>query len=225
MYYLSSCLAALGRHCCLRAFSGCGEQGPLSGCSAQVSHCGDLSCCGALASGHMGFSSCSTKAQCLQLLGSRAQAQKLWCTGPATPQHVESSGPSTEPMSPALAGWIFNHLTTREVLFTFELSFFFSSWVVRVLDTFWINGPFSGHLGLWSILSWFLYIVFLCVRLARQRGGLRLMSVTPPHVLSTDTENSGPEVPKHSPVPVTDTYSLRINWATSKIQIFKCSKF
>ena len=124
MYDLSSCLAALGRRCCLRASSGCGEQGPLSRCSAQISHCGDLSC-GALARGHVGFSSCSTKAQYLQLLGSRAQAQKLWCTGPATPQHVESSRPSIEPMSPALVGWIFNHLTTREVLFMFELSFFF----------------------------------------------------------------------------------------------------
>ena len=124
MYDLSSCLAALGRRCCLRASSGCGEQGPLSRCSAQISHCGDLSC-GALARGHVGFSSCSTKAQYLQLLGSRAQAQKLWCTGPDTPQHVESSGPSIEPMSPALVGWIFNHLTTREVLFMFELSFFF----------------------------------------------------------------------------------------------------
>ena len=88
-----------------------------------------------------------------------------------------------------------------------------------------------GHLGLWSILSWFLYIVwswsptsFLCMRTARRRG-LRLVSVNPPHVLSTDTENSGPEFPKHPPAPVTDTFGLRINWATSKIQIFKCSKF
>ena len=34
-----------GSRCCTRAFSSCGEQGLLSSCSAQVSHCGDFSCC------------------------------------------------------------------------------------------------------------------------------------------------------------------------------------
>ena len=31
-------------HCCLRAFSSCGEQGPLSSFSVRASHCGGLSC-------------------------------------------------------------------------------------------------------------------------------------------------------------------------------------
>ena len=34
----------------------------LSGCSAWASHCDSLSCCGTQASGHVGFSSCSSQA-------------------------------------------------------------------------------------------------------------------------------------------------------------------
>ena len=118
----------------LEAFSGCGEQGPLSSCSAQISHCGDLSC-GARALGHMGFSSCSTKSQDLQFPGSRAQVQWLWGIGPATPQHVDSSRPGLEPLSPALAG---GFLTTwppgKSCSYLSCLFFFFlsckSSWYV-----------------------------------------------------------------------------------------------
>ena len=58
--------------------------------------------------------------------------------------------------------WIFNHLTTREVLFIFELSFFFS-WVVRVLDTFWIDGPFSDR-SFRSLIHFELVFVY-CVEL------------------------------------------------------------
>ena len=36
--------AALGRHCCAQAFSSCGKQGLLSGCSAWASHCSGFSC-------------------------------------------------------------------------------------------------------------------------------------------------------------------------------------
>ena len=32
-------------HCCAWAFSSCGEQGLLSSCGAQASHCGGFSCC------------------------------------------------------------------------------------------------------------------------------------------------------------------------------------
>ena len=39
-----------------------------------------------------GFSSCGTWAQQLWFLGSRAQAQYLWCTGLLAPWHVGSSG-------------------------------------------------------------------------------------------------------------------------------------
>ena len=167
-------------------------------------------------------------AQRLSTCSSWAPGHRLKnCGAQAQPLHSMWNLPD-QALNPCLLRWWGGFLTTwppGKSCSCLNCLFFFTSWVVRVLDTFWINGPFSGHLGLWSILSWFLYIVFLGVRLARQRGGLRLMNVTPPHVLSTDTENSGPEVPKHPPVPVTNTYSLKINWATSKIQIFKRSKF
>ena len=50
-------------------------QGLLSSCSMQSSHCSGISRCGARARRHPGFRSCSTWAQQLWLLGSRAQAQ------------------------------------------------------------------------------------------------------------------------------------------------------
>ena len=51
-------LVVLGFHCCMRAFSNCGEWGLLSTCSAWASYCGSFSCCTAGALGHVGFSSC-----------------------------------------------------------------------------------------------------------------------------------------------------------------------
>ena len=47
-----------------------------------------LSCTG---SRSVGFSSCSSWAQYLQLLGSGTQAQQLWCLGLVAPQHAEFS--------------------------------------------------------------------------------------------------------------------------------------
>ena len=46
-------------------FSSCGEQGLLSSCGMQASHCGGFSCCGAWAwvLGSSGFSSCGTWTQ------------------------------------------------------------------------------------------------------------------------------------------------------------------
>ena len=42
-------LVALGLHCCVQAFSSCGEQRLLSSCDAQASHCSGKSCCRAWA--------------------------------------------------------------------------------------------------------------------------------------------------------------------------------
>ena len=69
-------LAALGLCCCPRAFSSC---------SAQSSHCGGFSCCG-------------------------ATTQKLWCIGFSCLRYVRSStirDRTLKPMSPALAGRFF----------------------------------------------------------------------------------------------------------------------
>ena len=67
-----------------RLFSNCREQGLLSSCRVQTSHCGGFSCCESRTRGHLG-------AQQLWLGGSRAQAQQLWCTGLLASQHVGSS--------------------------------------------------------------------------------------------------------------------------------------
>ena len=47
-------LAVLGLHCCWTFPSSCSEWGPLSSCTARVSHCGGFSCFGAQAVGHGG---------------------------------------------------------------------------------------------------------------------------------------------------------------------------
>ena len=52
-------LAALGLRCCAWAFSSCCEEGLLSGCGVQASHCSDFSCCRAQALGCMGSSTCN----------------------------------------------------------------------------------------------------------------------------------------------------------------------
>ena len=70
--FLFICLFIFG---CERAFSSCGEQGLLFSCGTQASHCGGFSYARALVLGLAGFHGCGTRAQNLQLLGSRAQAQ------------------------------------------------------------------------------------------------------------------------------------------------------
>ena len=42
----------------VRAFSSFGDQGLLSSCGVQASHCGGFSCCQARALGILGFGSC-----------------------------------------------------------------------------------------------------------------------------------------------------------------------
>ena len=77
-------LAALGPHCCLRAFSRCGKQGPLSSCGSRPSHCGGFSCYVAWSLEHR-LGSC----------GSRA-----WL--PSGMWDLPRAG--TQPVSPTLAG-------------------------------------------------------------------------------------------------------------------------
>ena len=47
-------LTALGLHCCVWAFSSCGEQGPLSRCGVRASYCGGFSGGGAWTQGCTG---------------------------------------------------------------------------------------------------------------------------------------------------------------------------
>ena len=67
----------------LGLFSSCCQQGLFSGCSVQASHCGGFSCCTAKALGCMGL--------VVWLVGSKAQAQYLWCMGLVALWHIQSS--------------------------------------------------------------------------------------------------------------------------------------
>ena len=94
-------------------------------CGARASHCRGFSLRWLLllrstGSRHVGFSSCSTRAQQLRLAGSRAQAQQLWCTGPAAPRHVGSSRTRAWTNVPCIGRRALNHCTTREALYAKE---------------------------------------------------------------------------------------------------------
>ena len=81
-------------------FSSCGEQGLLSRCTAQISHCRGFSYCGAQAIGHVGFSSWGSWTLQHKLNKDGAQDQllcELW--------DLPRSG--IESMSPALWGGFF----------------------------------------------------------------------------------------------------------------------
>ena len=84
--------AALGLRCCTWAFSSCGERGR----GYSLLWCAGFSLRWLLllqstGSRCAGFSSCGMWAQQLWLVGSRAQAQQLWCTGLVALLHVGSS--------------------------------------------------------------------------------------------------------------------------------------
>ena len=68
---------------------------------------------------HAGFSSCSTWAQQLWLMGSRAQAQQLWRTGLVALRHVGSSRTRARTHVPCISRrQILNHCATREAPIT-----------------------------------------------------------------------------------------------------------
>ena len=86
-------LAALGLHCCARAFSSCDQRAP---------HCSGFSCCG-----RMDYRV--------------YRLQSLWPTGLVAPRHVESSRTRDQTHVPSVGWQILNHWITREVpCFSFE---------------------------------------------------------------------------------------------------------
>ena len=87
---MSLFLAVLGLCCCVGFILIAGKPGLLCSCCAQASHCSGFSC-GTQDLGQAGFSSFDAWAQELRFPGSRAHAQKLWCTGLVASQHVGSS--------------------------------------------------------------------------------------------------------------------------------------
>ena len=67
---------------------------------------------GARASHHRGLSCCGAQAP-------DAQAQQLWLTGPAAPQHVGSSQTRARTHVPCIGRQTLNHCATREALYMF----------------------------------------------------------------------------------------------------------
>ena len=67
-----------------------------------------------MGSRHAGFRSCGTWAQQLWPAGSRAQAQQLWRTGPATPWYVGSSRTRARTHVPCIGRRALSHCTTRQ---------------------------------------------------------------------------------------------------------------
>ena len=97
-------LAGQALHRCVGLFSSWSEWGPLSGCSARVSHCSGFSCCGAQALEHLGF---LLVARGLSNCDSRVPEHRLNCCD-ARAQFLHGMGtlprPGIEPVSLALQG-------------------------------------------------------------------------------------------------------------------------
>ena len=85
----------LGLHFCARAFSSCGEQGPLF-----IAVRGPLT---------VAASRCGAQAP-------DVQAQWLWLTGLVAPRHVGSSQTRARTRVPCIGRQILNHCATREAL-------------------------------------------------------------------------------------------------------------
>ena len=97
-------MAVLGLRFCARAFSSCGQWGPLFIAVRGPLPYRGLSCCGAQAPD--------------------AQAQLLWLTGLVAPRHVGSSQTRARTRVPCLGRQILNHCAAREArnLFIDELN-------------------------------------------------------------------------------------------------------
>ena len=107
-------LAVLGLPC-WEGFSLAAPSGGYSLVAVQASQCRGVSCRGAWALRHKGFSSCSMWALQVQLLGSRAQVQ-LWRAGFVAPWHVGSSQIRDRTRVSCIGRQILCHWATWEAL-------------------------------------------------------------------------------------------------------------
>ena len=97
-----------------------------SSCGTRASHCSGFSASllWNMHLGHVGFSSCSTWTQELQLSGSRAQAEWLWPTGLVAPQHEGSFRIRDGTRVSCIGRQTPYHWATREALLLLLLSRF-----------------------------------------------------------------------------------------------------
>ena len=101
-------LALVGLCSCVQAFSSCSEQGLLSSCGAQVSHCGGFSCFGARLLGSGAFRSCSTRAYQLWARGLQSVESTVVAHGLSCATHMETSQTTDRTCVPCR--WILNSL-------------------------------------------------------------------------------------------------------------------
>ena len=114
IYFIYLFLAALGLCCCAQAFSSCGEWGLL-----LVAVRGLLIAVASLVAEH-GLQ--APGLQQLWLVGSRAQAQQLWCMHLVALQHVGSSGTRARTRVPCTGRRILNHCATRDAIIFFLIT-------------------------------------------------------------------------------------------------------
>ena len=104
----------LGLRFCARAFSSCGERGPLFiAVRGPLTIARGLCCCGAQSPD--------------------VQAQQLWLTGPVAARHVGSSQTRARTRVPCIGRQILNHCATREAL----RAAFDSLWHHHILSRQW----------------------------------------------------------------------------------------
>ena len=115
----------LGLRCCARAFSSCGERGPLF-----VAVRGPLT---------IAASRCGAQAP-------DAQAQQLWLTGLVAPRHVGSSQTRARTRTPCIGRQILNHCATREAQGSPEIQLFKTHFkVCRGTNSNKANNPVNYH--------------------------------------------------------------------------------
>ena len=88
-------------------------------------------------------------------MGSRAQAQKLWCTGLVALWHVGSFWTRDQTHVPALAGGfliLLNYWTTREIQLPFII-------LPNLFTSVWIHGSSSHSIGYNPLLSLFFFLL------------------------------------------------------------------
>ena len=107
-FFFNLLLATLGLYYCVQAFFHYGEWGLLSSCDVQASHCGGVSCYGAV--GHAGFSSCSIWAHS----GLQSTSSVVVMHGLSYPTACGSFPDQRWNWGPLHCRGILNHLTTRE---------------------------------------------------------------------------------------------------------------
>ena len=125
-------LAALGPHCCLRAFSSCGKQELL----------------------FIAMHGLLTQWCLLHSTASRRHAQQLWYMGLVARQHVASSQTRDRTHVPCIARWILSHSTTRKA------PSLYVDYTYIKLSSLILN-PCTITLGLWQLQNRYHFFPFL----------------------------------------------------------------